>query len=278
MSTTAAPTIDAPAPLTVGRREVMLHSLAFIAGFTVIFVAAGASASALSQAFADHRTLITRAFGVVVIFLGLNMLGLFRIPMLAMDKRVRFRRNGVTFVGSFLSGIGFAAGWSPCIGPILAAVLALASAQQTLAAGTGLLLVYSVGLGACFFLTAVLLQYALPLLTRVKRFLGVIDVIAGSIVIGMGVVLVTNSFLRFTGWLYQTFPALANVGTGPESAGDISHVSIAAIGAVFVAGVVSFISPCVLPLVPAYISILTGQSIESLVAAYDRKRATVASA
>ncbi|PZR60917.1 MAG: hypothetical protein DLM53_10950 [Candidatus Eremiobacter antarcticus] len=81
----------------------------------------------------------------------------------------------------------------------------------------------------------------------------------------MGLVLVTNSFLRFTGWLYKSFPALANVGTGPEASGDVLSI-----GAVFVAGLVSFISPCVLPLVPVYISYLTGQSIESLVAAYDK--------
>ena len=91
-----------------------------------------------------------------------------------------------------------------------------------------------------------------------------IEIVAGLIVIGMGLVLVTDSFLRFTGWLYETFPALANVGTGPEASG-----SVVSMGAVFIAGLVSFISPCVLPLVPVYISYLTGQSIESLIASYE---------
>jgi cytochrome c-type biogenesis protein len=241
------------------RRDVVAHSLVFILGFTLVFVAAGASASALGQAFAEYRTVITRVFGVVVILLGLNMVGLFKVPFLAMDKRLHFERRGVSYVGSLLAGLGFAAGWSPCIGPVLAAVIALASESGSVAAGTGLLLVYSIGLGIPFLLTAIALQYVLPLFRRIKRFLPAIEIGAGVIVIGMGVVLLTNSFVRFTGWLYQTFPAIANMGTGPESA----SVSI---GAVFIAGLVSFLSPCVLPLVPVYISLLTGQSIEQLAA------------
>lgn len=251
------------------RRNVILHSLIFIAGFTLVFVAAGATASALGQVFAEYRVLITRIFGIVVIVLGLNMLGLFRLPFLAMDKRLRFQNAGASYAGSFLVGIGFAAGWSPCIGPILAAVLAYASEEKTVAQGTFLLFIYSLGLSLPLLATAVALQWVLPLLARLRRFLGLIEVVAGLIVIGMGLVLVTDSFLRFTGWLYQTFPALANVGTGPEASGEAVSM-----GAAFVAGLVSFISPCVLPLVPVYISYLTGQSIESLVASYSGRPQT----
>jgi len=130
-----------------------------------------------------------------------------------------------------------------------------------------LLFVYSMGLGVPLLATAIGLQYVLPFLNRIKRFLPVIEVIAGILVIAMGLVLVTNGFLRITAMIYEKFPALANIGTGPEASGDVISV-----GAVFVAGIVSFISPCVLPLVPVYISYLTGQSIESLVAAYDVKK------
>ncbi len=246
------------------RRNVILHSLIFIAGFTLVFIVAGATASALGQVFAEYRVFITRVFGVVVIVLGLNMLGLFRLPFLAMDKRLQFRNTNATYIGSFLVGIGFAAGWSPCIGPILAAVLAYASETKTVGQGTFLLFIYSLGLSLPLLGTAIALQYVLPLLNRIKRFLPAIEIVAGLIVIGMGLVLVTDSFLRFTGWLYETFPALANVGTGPEASG-----SVVSMGAVFIAGLVSFISPCVLPLVPVYISYLTGQSIESLIASYE---------
>ena len=248
-------------PATFSRRDVVIHALIFIAGFTCVFIIAGATASALGQVFAQYRIIITRILGAVVIVLGLNMLGLFRLSFLAMDKRLRFRRSGVGYAGSFLVGIGFAAGWSPCIGPILAAVLAYASESKTVGAGVWQLFIYSMGLALPFLLTAVALQYILPLLNRIKRFLPFIEKLAGIIVIAMGLVLVTNSFLRFTGFLYKTFPALANVGTGPEASGDAISL-----GAIFVAGLVSFISPCVLPLVPVYISYITGETIESLAA------------
>lgn len=240
------------------RRHLVTHSLLFIAGFTLVFILAGAAASGIGQLFAEQRILLTRVLGVVVIVLGLNMLGLFRLPFLAMDKRLRFNTPRATYVGSVLIGVGFAAGWSPCIGPILAAVLAYASTATT-AKGIGLLFIYSMGLALPFLLTAIALQSILPLLNRIKRYLRAIEMFAGLIVVGMGLVLVTNSLLRVTGYLYQTFPALANVGTGPEASG-----AAFSIGAVFVAGFVSFISPCVLPLVPVYISYLTGQSIEDL--------------
>lgn len=249
------------------RRNVVSHALAFIAGFTLVFVAAGASASALGQIFAEYRDVITRVFGFIVIVLGLNMLGLFRFAFLSMDRRVRFERKGVSYVASVLTGIGFAAGWSPCIGPVLAAVLAMASASKTVGSGMLLLFVYSMGLGLLFFATAIALQYILPVLARLKRYLRAIEVVAALIVIAMGVVLISNKWLFFVGYLYKTFPALTNVGTGPEiGAGAISF------GVVFVAGVVSFISPCVLPLVPVYVSYLTGQSIENLIASYERDR------
>jgi cytochrome c-type biogenesis protein len=257
------------ATVTTPRRTVIVHSLVFIAGFTAVFVTAGATASALGQLFAEYRLLVTRIFGIVVIVLGLSMLGLFRLPFLAMDKRVRLRTAGASYAGSFLVGIGFAAGWSPCIGPILAAVLAYASESKTVAQGTFLLFVYSLGLALPLLATAVALQYVLPLLARIRRFLPAIEIVAGLIVVGMGLILVTDSFLRFTGWLYQTFPWLANVGTGPEASG-----SVVTMGAAFIAGLVSFISPCVLPLVPVYISYLTGQSLESLVASYERRAQT----
>jgi cytochrome c-type biogenesis protein len=248
------------------RRNVIAHAIVFIAGFTLVFILAGATASSIGQIFAEHRVIITRIFGLIVIVLGLNMVGLFRFAFLAMDKRLQIHTSRATYPSSFLVGIGFAAGWSPCIGPILAAVLALASEQKTVAHGMALLFVYSLGLGVPFLITAIALQFVLPLLNRMKRYLRAIEIFAGVIVIAMGFVLVTDSFLRFTGWLYQTFPALANVGTGPEVSGDVVSA-----GAVFIAGVVSFISPCVLPLVPVYISWITGQSIENLVASYERR-------
>ena len=254
--TTAASTSPA-----IERHEVVAHALFFNLGFTAVFIVAGAAASGIGQIFAEYRQIITTVFGVIVILLGLNMLRLFRLPFLAMDKRFHIRKSGVSYLGDTLVGVGFAAGWSPCIGPILAAVLALASDTQTVYEAMGLLFVYSMGLALPFLLTALLLDRALPMFKRMRPFLPAIEAVAGVFVIAMGLVLVTNKWLWFTGQIYQHFPALANLGTGPEASG-----SAISLGAVFLAGIVSFISPCVLPLVPVYISYLTGQSIEQLTA------------
>ena len=242
------------------RRELIAHSIVFVLGFTLIFVLAGASASALGALFKEHQVLIARVIGVVIILLGLNMMGLFRLPFLAMDKRLHFAHTTTSYPATFLAGVGFAAGWSPCIGPVLAAVLALAGSTSSVGLGTAYLLVYSLGLGIPFIVTALALNWMLPLFRRFKRYLHAVEIVAGLLVIGMGLILVTDSFLRFTGFLYREFPALANIGTGPEMGSGAALT----IGAIFVAGLVSFISPCVLPLVPAYVSLLTGRRLEAL--------------
>lgn len=185
-----------------GRARVIGHALAFIAGFTVIFIAIGMSASAVGGAFAEHKELIARLGGIIVIILGLNMLGVFRIPALAMDKRLRIQTANRSLLASFLVGIGFAAGWSPCIGPILSAILLLASQEQLAQAGF-LLLVYSLGLAVPFLATAAAITSMLGALNRIKPWLPRIEAGAGAFLIATGIVLVTDSFWRVAGFFYQ---------------------------------------------------------------------------
>ncbi len=187
-----------------GRSRVVLHAVAFIAGFTVIFMLIGISASAVGSVFAEHKDLIARVGGMIVIVLGLNMLGVFRIRALAMDKRVHRIHASAnrSLLASFLVGIGFAAGWSPCIGPILSAILLLAS-QERLAAASGLLFVYSMGLAIPFLITAAALTSALGVLNRIKPWLPRIEAGAGAFLVATGIVLVTNSFWRVAGFFYQ---------------------------------------------------------------------------
>ena len=184
------------------RGRVMVHALAFVTGFTIVFVLIGLSASAVGSAFIDYKDWIARIGGVVVIVLGLNMIGVFKIPLLAMDKRLQMRSANRSFVASFLVGIGFAAGWSPCIGPILAGIIALAS-QQKIAVATAMLFVYSMGLAIPFLLTAAAITQALGALNRIKRYLGAIEIGAGAFLVATGLVLVTGSFTRIAGFFYQ---------------------------------------------------------------------------
>ena len=184
------------------RANVLGHALAFICGFTVVFMALGFTASAIGNVLLEYRDDIARVGGVVVVILGLNMIGVFKIPFLAMDKRPQWRSANRSYVASFIVGLGFAAGWSPCIGPILAAILALAT-QQSYGVATGLLFVYSLGLAVPFLLTAAAVSRALGALNRIKRYLGAIEIAAGAFLVATGIVLVTGSFTRIAGWFYQ---------------------------------------------------------------------------
>jgi cytochrome c-type biogenesis protein len=184
------------------RARVMMHALAFVAGFTVVFMLIGLSASALGAAFVNYKDWIARIGGVVVIILGLNMIGVFKIPMLMMDKRLQLRSANRSVLASFLVGIGFAAGWSPCVGPILAGIILLAS-QEKYASATFLLFVYSMGLAVPFLITAAAITQSLGALNRVKRYLGAIEIGAGAFLVATGIVLVTGKFGWVTGFFYQ---------------------------------------------------------------------------
>lgn len=188
------------------RANATAHALAFITGFTLVFVALGASASAIGGVLLANRILIARIGGIIVIVLGLQMLGILRLRFLAMDTRLQVRSEKRSLVTSGIVGIAFAAGWSPCIGPILAAILALASQANGVWQGAWLLFIYSMGLAVPFLVTALAIGTVLPALNRIKRFLPAIEMAAGAFMILTGVVLVNNWFLRVAGWFYSFVP------------------------------------------------------------------------
>jgi len=189
------------------KARVVAHALAFVGGFTVIFVLIGLSASAIGGLFATYKDGIARVGGAVIIILGLNMMGVFKIPFLMMDKR--FHSQGTrkqSYWVSFAVGIGFAAGWSPCIGPILSLIILMASTEK-IAEATFLLLCYSLGLAIPFLITAFALTQSLGVMNRIKRYLPAIEKTSGAILIATGVVLVMGWFTRVTGIFYQYVPA-----------------------------------------------------------------------
>jgi cytochrome c-type biogenesis protein len=188
------------------RGRVIAHAVAFIIGFTVVFVALGASASLIGNVLNVHRRLIEQIAGVIIIFLGLQMIGLFKLKFLAMDKRLHLTNMNRSLASSTIVGIAFAAGWSPCIGPILATILAIASQAGGAAQGAWLLFIYSMGLALPFFAMAVAFGAVLPALNRVKRYLRPIEILAGVFMVAVGVVLFNNWFLPLAGKLYQYVP------------------------------------------------------------------------
>jgi cytochrome c-type biogenesis protein len=188
------------------RARTFAHAIAFVLGFSLVFVILGLTASAIGGVLNAHRTLISQIGGVVVVLLGLQMMGMIRIPLLMMDKRARvLRGDRATLWTSLLVGMAFAAGWSPCIGPILAGILAIASQQHN---GQAALLLgsYSLGLAVPFLATAAAIGVVLPALNRIKRFLPAIEFAAGAFLVVVGLVLVNNAFLNVAGWFYQFVP------------------------------------------------------------------------
>ena len=184
------------------RGRVIAHALAFTCGFTLIFVLIGLSASAVGGVFTANKRLIEIAGGIVIVILGLQMMGLLRVPALMMDKRLHLRPRQQSLAISFLVGLGFAAGWSPCIGPILSAIILLAS-QERIPQATFLLFVYSMGLAIPFLITAAAITRSLDALNRIKRFLPAIEATSGAILVATGLVVATDQFTRVAGFVYQ---------------------------------------------------------------------------
>jgi cytochrome c-type biogenesis protein len=184
------------------KARVIAHAVAFICGFTLVFVLIGLSASAIGSIWVNNKDVIARIGGIIVIILGLNMLGVFKIPTLMMDKRFHWQPRRQSIAISFLVGIGFAAGWSPCIGPILSAIILLAS-QESVPRATFFLLVYSLGLAIPFLIMATAITQSLAALNRIKRFLPAVEATAGVVLVATGVVLFTNNFVWIAGFFYQ---------------------------------------------------------------------------
>ncbi len=187
------------------RANAIAHALSFIAGFTLVFVALGLTASEIGGILNQNRVLIAQIGGCLVVILGLQMMGMIRIPFLMMEGRVHVAHERRSYWTSGIVGIAFAAGWSPCIGPILAGILAIASQEHNGEAAI-LLLCYSIGLAVPFFLTALAIGAVLPVLNRIKRFLPAIEFTAGLFLVAVGLVLVNDAFLTVAGWFYQFVP------------------------------------------------------------------------
>jgi len=184
------------------KARVLLHALAFVAGFTLVFIAIGLSASAIGGVFATNKRAVEIVGGLIIIVLGLQMMGVLKIPALMMDRRVRVTPRKQSLWVSFLVGLGFAAGWSPCIGPILSAIILLAS-QEKLPQATFLLFVYSMGLAIPFLVTAAAITQSIGALNKMKRYLPVIEATSGAVMIATGLVVATDQFTRVAGFFYQ---------------------------------------------------------------------------
>jgi cytochrome c-type biogenesis protein len=186
------------------RRAVLVHGLLFIAGFTLVFVIMGASATFLGSLFRYASGWVERVGGVLLIAFGLYLLGVLRMPGADREWRVHFGNKPLGYFGTVLVGVTFAAGWTPCIGPVLGGILALASTTGSVSSGVGLLFVYSAGLAVPFLLAALLLQRFMGNMGRIGRWLPWVNRISGALLLILGILLLTGSFTALTammsGW------------------------------------------------------------------------------
>lgn len=175
------------------RRRVFWNCLYFIAGFSLLFISLGATASLIGRVLRSQMGILTKIAGGIVIIFGLHMTGILKISTLYKEKRIQVRTQARGPLGAFLLGLAFAAGWSPCIGPILAGVLFLASTRETLWQGIGLMAVYSAGLALPFLIISLALNYFFAMFGSVKRYLNVVEIVGGALLMVIGFLIFTNN-------------------------------------------------------------------------------------
>lgn len=190
------------------RRQAAIHSALFVLGFSLVFIALGASATALGGVLRQALPLLQQIGGVVIVVFGLYLLGILKLPALMRERRVQLASKPAGKVGSVIVGIAFGAGWTPCIGPVLASVLLYASFEETLAQGMLLLAIYALGLGIPFFLSAVALNWFLVGSARVRKWIVPLERTAGAVLVLVGVLLFTGRFAMITSFLSQFSPAI----------------------------------------------------------------------
>jgi len=264
------------------RWQTFFHALAFVLGFSLVFVLLGASVAFVGYALNPWMSTIAKVGGVILILFGLQVVGVFpwlatRIRATGGDKNA-FGRGFVAFtdglsramytegrvqvradrrwgyLASFAMGIFFSAGWIPCVGPVLSAILLLAGDTQTVAQGALLLLVYSIGLGIPFLITGAALATVTPWLRKMNRYMGLVSKITGILLIFIGVLLLTDQLTFIT----TRFVGLFGMGLASLDVGATAAITLPI---AFIAGLLSFLSPCVLPLIPAYIGYLSGTAL-----------------
>ncbi len=241
-------------PSRSDRLKIFLHALLFVFGFSLVFIIGwGGSATALGQIFGEYKRTVAQIGGVIVILFGLATLEVIRIPWFYVDTRAQYSGQRGTYGGSALMGIFFAAGWSPCIGATLGAILTMGLSQQTVGQAMWLSSGYSLGLGIPFLVLALGLERASGWLKRIRPYQKYFKIISGVFIVAIGVLLLTNTMSLIAIWAFkngyyiESFAAYAAAPTYLTS---------------ILAGLLSFLSPCVLPLVPAYLGYLSGHTMQ----------------
>jgi cytochrome c-type biogenesis protein len=191
---------------------VVMSSVAFVLGFTTVFVILGATATAAGQVLSANLPLLAKIAGVVIIIVGLHFLGVIHLPILHREARYHADSRPAGLVGAYVIGLAFAFGWTPCIGPVLGAILAVAAGEDSVRQGVSLLFVYSLGLGIPFVIAAIAIRPFLSTMQRFRKHFSTVEKLLGSFLVVTGILFLTNSMTLIAGWILQLFPGLATIG------------------------------------------------------------------
>ena len=194
------------------QRRVFYSAFAFVLGFSTIFISLGATATALSTLIAQHSLLLSQIAGTILVIFGLHYMGVFRIDFLNFEKRFHLENKPAGLIGSYILGLAFAFGWTPCVGPILASVLMVAASGDSTSYGISLLTVYAAGLGIPFLIAAFAVKPFMAFISRFKKQMRKIEITISVLLIITGIAIFTGDLAEVANWLLNTFPVFTKVG------------------------------------------------------------------
>ena len=193
-------------------RAVVLSAVVFVLGFSTVFIALGATASTIGDFIVDYMDILSKVAGGVIIVLGLHFIGIIRIPILYREARFHAEKKPAGLIGPYIIGLAFAFGWTPCVGPVLAAILMVAGSESSITYGMGLLAVYSAGLGIPFILAAVAMKPFMDFMARFRRHLQTVERVIGALLVLTGILFMTGSMADIAFWILETFPSIGTIG------------------------------------------------------------------
>nr|WP_255561727.1 cytochrome c biogenesis protein CcdA [Pseudohoeflea sp. DP4N28-3] len=194
------------------QRRIVVAAFFFVLGFATVFIALGATASVVGQSLARHFDTLAIIAGAIILVMGLHFLGVLRIGFLYREARVNVAKKPAGALGSYIVGLAFAFGWTPCVGPILAAILFVAAGRETALEGAGLLAVYAAGIGIPFLLAGIFASRFIRFAARFRKHMRIIEIAVGLLLVVTGILFMTGQMARIAQWLIDTFPAFATIG------------------------------------------------------------------
>ncbi|MEE2998691.1 MAG: cytochrome c biogenesis protein CcdA [Pseudomonadota bacterium] len=197
---------------TTTQKRILYSAFAFVLGFSTIFISLGATATAISALLAQNSIILSQIAGVIIVIFGLHYMGIFRIAFLNFEKRFHLENKPAGYIGSYILGLAFAFGWTPCVGPILASVLMVAASSDSIAYGISLLSIYAAGLGIPFLIAALAVKPFMQFLNRFKKQMRKIEITIGTLLIITGIAIFTGNLADVSNWLINTFPSFTKIG------------------------------------------------------------------